>query len=345
PGISGGDLNAKLTTTMRVDVLFGGSGATLGSIVIQNGNQSQTVDLSGAVTVGDILNKINGCGLDVKATINANQTGIDVYNLASGVKMSIGETGDGTAELLGIRSFQDSTTLSSLNGGVGVRKDDSLVGKADFQITTRSGSQVDVNIDGAKTIADVLAAINNAAASAGVDVVASLSATGNGITITDNTTGTGTLSITSLNGSPVIDDLGLRKVDSAGTGQIVGDDVGMVRTDSVFTALYDLYDALTGGYSSPELEQRINQAAEKIKSYMNSSIEQRGMVGARSKAVSTRLTLMDDAISSSQILLSDAKDLDYIDAVTAFQQAQTALQGNLMTGARMLQMSLLNFLS
>ena len=61
-------------------------------------------------------------------------------------------------------------------------------------------------------------------------------------------------------------------------------------------------------------------------------------------AMITRLHRTEDAVLATKTLLSDLTDLDYTEAVTRFQQAQTALQANLLTGSRMLQISLMDFL-
>lgn len=341
-GVTGGDLQPKLTTTTPISSLFGGAGATLGSISIQNGNSTATVDLSGASTVGDVLNAITACGLSVEAKINDAGTGIDVVNRVSGARLSVGEAGGNTAQLLGIRSFYGGTTLSSLNDGDGVGNN---TGEADFRIVTRDGSRVDVNLDGAKTIDDVLNAINTAAATAGVSVTASLATTGNGIQLVDGTSGSETFRVVSLNASTAAEDLGILGTDSSGTGQILGTDVAAIQTDSVFTALFELYDALTATNPSNVQEAQITAAAEKIKGFMESATQLQGIVGARSQAMTTRKEMTEDAVVSTQALLSEVKDLDYTEAVTKFQAAQTALQGNLMTSSRMMQMSLLDFLS
>ncbi|HQE28257.1 MAG TPA: flagellar hook-associated protein FlgL, partial [Phycisphaerae bacterium] len=84
-GVVGQDLQPRLTTTTRIDSLFGGAGANLGSIRIQIGLNAETIDLSTAETIGDVLNMINGCGLSVRAEINAAGTGLNVINLVSGL--------------------------------------------------------------------------------------------------------------------------------------------------------------------------------------------------------------------------------------------------------------------
>jgi flagellar hook-associated protein 3 FlgL len=339
--VDGQDLKAKVTTTTRIDSLFGGTGASLGSITLQQGLVSKTIDLSGAETIGDVLNAINGSGQSVLAEINEAGNGLNVINRVSGLRMSIGEAGGDTADLLGIRSMRGDTTLSQLNDGRGVG---ALQGKADFNIVTRDGSSVEVSLDGATTIDGVLARINDAAAAAGVNVTASLATSGNGIQLVDGTIGAGTFQVVALNYSTAAQDLGILQADTAGTGTILGSDVNAVQVNSVFSALYQLYDALTATNPSHVQETQITRAAETIKTFMTRASQLQGTVGARSQAMTTRLHMTEDAVTSTRALLSDVKDLDYTEAITKFQQAQTALQGNLMTGSRTMQLSLMNFL-
>jgi flagellar hook-associated protein 3 FlgL len=339
--VAGLDLNARLTTTTRVDSLFGGAGANLGSIQIHSGLISKTVDLSGAQTIGDLLNRINGCGLSVLAEINAAGTGLNVVNSVSGVRMSISESGGNTAELLGLRSLHAGTRLDELNDGRGVGI---LPGMADFRIITRDGSSVEVDLEGARTIDDVLTKINTQAALADVNLVASTRQQGNGIRIVDGTVGAETLRIERMNYSNAAEDLGILQTDLQGTGELLGEDVNTVQADSVFSALYALHDALIATSPSHTQEQQITRAAETIRGFMSRASQLQGTVGARSQAMTTRLYMTEDAVTASRALLSEVKDLDYTEAITRFQQAQTALQGNLMTGPRMMQLTLMDFL-
>jgi flagellin-like hook-associated protein FlgL len=54
---------------------------------------------------------------------------------------------------------------------------------------------------------------------------------------------------------------------------------------------------------------------------------------------------MEDAAATTQIFLSQVRDLDYAEAVTRLQVAQTQLQANMQTGSILLNLSLLDFLS
>ncbi len=335
--ITGADLQPRLTLTTAIADLFGGAGASLGSIQIRSGATTQTVDLSGAATIQDVLNLINTSGTNVSASINAAGTGIDVVNLLSGVPMTIGEAGGNTADLLGIRSLYGGTLLSSLNGGQGVT---TMPGKDDFRIVASDGNSVDVNLDGALTVQDVLDRINAAAGAAGVPVSAVLTSTGNGIQIIDSTGGPGDLRVERLNLSPAIDGLGLSSASlSAGGSVLTASDTNLIRPDSVFTVLQDLYESLKRGDSAG-----ISDAGDRLGDFITQATRMQGIVGARAQAMGTRLDLTESAVLATQKLLSDIKDVDYTEAITKFQQAQTTLQANLMTGSRMLQLSLLDFI-
>jgi len=332
--IVGADLKPQVTAMTTIASLFSGAGAVLGNIRIANGSLSADIDLSTATTVQDILNKINAAGLEVQAQINDAGTGIDVINLASGLEMTIGEVAGTTADTLGIRSLYGGTLLSDLNQGRGVQI---LEGKDDLKITAKDGNAFTVNLDGSTTIQDVIDKINAAAGAAGVAITASLTTTGNGVSIVDGTGGGGSLAITRENMSYAIDGLGLDK--TTGGLEIVSDDTNGIVPDSVFSALHDLYEGLMH-----DDDILIGEAASKLETFARTASQLQGEVGSRSKAMHTRLEFTQDAVVSTQALLSQVKDLDYTEAITQFQQAQTALQANLMTGSRLMQMSLMDFI-
>jgi flagellar hook-associated protein 3 FlgL len=85
-------------------------------------------------------------------------------------------------------------------------------------------------------------------------------------------------------------------------------------------------------------------ASEDLDAHLVDFNRARGIVGARAAAMQDRLTHTEGAVFSTQELLSEVQDLDYTEAITRFQQAQTALQASLMTGSKLLNLSLLDFL-
>jgi flagellin-like hook-associated protein FlgL len=190
------------------------------------------------------------------------------------------------------------------------------------------------------TIADVLEAINTAAAGAGVAVTADLAATGNGIRLTDATGGAGSLSVSRANLSYAVDDLGLEKRQTPGETQLISDDVNGVQVNGVLGALYDLEAALRGNDS-----QGITIAAEALDARLADFNRVRGVVGARAAAMQDRLMQTENAVFATESFLSEVQDLDYSEAITKFQQAQMTLQATLLTGSQIANTSLLDFLA
>ena len=215
-----------------------------------------------------------------------------------------------------------------------------LDGEPDIRIEAKDGSVLGVNLDGAATLGDVVDLINQAATDAGVAVTAGFSNTANGLLISDSTGGTGSLSVTrSSLAAFAVDDLGLQMSVSDPETEILGVDVSRVRADNVFTILIDLERALLG-----DDERAVTDASQRLQESMDDVTRVHGAVGARAQSMRGRVTQTENAVVATQSLLSQIEDLDYTEAVTVFQQAQTALQANLLSGSQLLSLSLLDFL-
>ena len=335
--IEGQDLRARVTRlTLISDLALGDGIDTENGFTITNGPKSATIDLSAAETVQDIINAINGSELFVLARITEDGTGIEVFNQVSGVPLTIGENGGTTATDLGIRTFDESILLSDINFGRGVF---TIEGKDDFRITAKDGSPVDVNLDGATTIGDVIALINEAATDAGVSIEASLAATGNGIRIEDSTGGSGRLVVSPLNQSESAANLGLLQTIADTETELIGDDTNPIRTEGVLDALVDLENALRRDDT-----QGITLAAGRIPTFIKEVTGTHGVVGARSRAMRAKLQQMNDASQTTGIFLSEIRDLDYAEAITRLQSGVTQLQVSMQTSATLLNMSLMDFL-
>ncbi|RMF80435.1 MAG: hypothetical protein D6744_08245 [Planctomycetota bacterium] len=333
--VFGDDLDARLTPRTRIEDLQDGGGLSLTSgIRIRNGGRVADVDFSGVETVEDVLNRINQSDAGVMARISEDGKSIDVLNRISGADLRIEENGGQTASLLGIRSMQTATKIADLNDGVGVH----TVEGDDFQIVTRSGATIAIDLDDldlrTATLGDLIDHIN---AVAGGAVTAGLTSQGNGLVITDNTAGPGELRIEKLNVSPAIDMLGLN-VAAAG-GQITGTDVNPVRVDSVFTAMLELRDALAADDA-----RAITAAGERLNRTLDGMQEVQGRLAAKAKVMAARSERIADEVTSTQVLQSDVRDVDLTEALVRFQQVQTALQANLTTSSQILGLSLLDFL-
>ena len=330
------DVKARVTNLTPLAALRQGAGIdTAGGMTITNGEQVANVSFAGATTVEDLINRINDSGTHVRAEINAAGTGINLLNPVQGTQMRVAESGGTTAGDLGLRSFTPGTMLSDMNDGRGVR----TVAGADFRIAASNGAGFDVDLTvGAQTTAqDVIDAINAAATAAGVNVVAGFASSGNGITITDNTAGGGTLSAAPLNFSDALADLGLTAAASGNT--ITGADVAPVAATGIFADFAKLRAALQANDQAG-----ITAAAEGLEDDHARVVRVRGETGARVQELESRQGRLEDQNVASRTLLSDLEDTDFTTAITKFQNLQNSLQATLQTTAQTMNISLLDFL-
>jgi flagellin-like hook-associated protein FlgL len=169
----------------------GGSGVTFdkqSGLQIVNGGTTHVLSFADAQTVEDMLNTLNSSDAGVLAQINQNASGIDIRSRLSGADFMIGENGGTTASRLGLRTFTAETRLDDLNFAVGVADRTGT----DFTITLSDGTQIDVDVSGLETVGEVLDLINTLA---GSTLQARLALYGNGVELVDQTSGTGTLTV------------------------------------------------------------------------------------------------------------------------------------------------------
>ena len=348
---TGGDTQPKLLSRTRIADLEGLSGP-LGSIRLENGGNVQTIDLSGAETIGDLQNLIDSADLGIRLEVEQDGT-LSMFNEVSGTWMSVGEDGGDTATLLGLRSMGLDTPLSVFNDGDGVPirsgsvdPETGLPNSAadiDFTISLADGRSFEVDLAGIETVGDVLAALRTAAGAATppigpAEFTAELATTGNGIVLTDNSGGvTGTFTVTPANGSRAAQALGLLAPVSGNV--ISGEDRSMVAVESLFTHLKALENALLQNDN-----WSIERAAIDLQDDLDRLIGVRGAAGARGD----RLLLAKDRESELSImeasLLGEARDLDLTDAALQLTNLEQQLQATLAVTARMQQLTLLNWL-
>jgi flagellin-like hook-associated protein FlgL len=184
-------------------VTSGGGGEVLDTtsgLILTNGGQSVTLDISGAQTVEDLLNLVSGSELGLHAEINAAGDGINVRSRWSGADLTIGENGGTTATQLGLRTYRGDTRLADFNRGAGVETTSSLetldTSKLDsIRLFARNGVQIDVDLSTATSLADVVNLINSDSENNVVDpnpligtttITAQLAASGNSIDLVDS---------------------------------------------------------------------------------------------------------------------------------------------------------------
>jgi flagellar hook-associated protein 2 len=210
--ITGRSLLAGLQGVL-LSSLNGGQGlGSLGSLSITNHNGTTTsVNLAGKQTLQEVIGAINTAGAGVTAAVNQAGNGIQLTDTTGGTASKlIVANGDSstTAQALGLatgatgtsattvnsgdlhlRVISRNTTLASMNGGSGVAA-------GTMTITDSSGTMATLNVTSSMTtVGDVIDAINRL----GTKVRADLNATGDGISLTDNAGGTGSLIVSEGN--------------------------------------------------------------------------------------------------------------------------------------------------
>ena len=335
PSVVGQDLNPRLTPRTRLAQLLGGAGVDLSTgFTVRNGDKAVRFDFNGAQTIEDVLNALNHSDVRVWARIAGDGRRIEVQNRVSGTALSIEENGGLAATALGIRSLYSGTRVGGLNEGRGV----TTAAGDDFRISTADGTVIDVDLDDVDlangSFQDVIDLINQRGGGA---VTAGLNASGNGVTITDNTVGLDGFSITRLNVSPAIDWLGL---DVAATqNQLIGRDVNPIRVDGPFTGMLELRDAMLADNVA-----KAGFAGERLNRVLKGMQEVQGRLSAKAGDLLRRAERIEVETSAAEILRSDVRDTDMAETIVRFQQVQTALQANYAAAARSLGLSLLDFL-
>lgn len=173
------DLSGRLSPQTTLGVLNNGAGVAAGSIQITSrAGTSATIDLSGAHTIDDVLTAINTAGVGVTASL-----------VGGGFLLT--DSSGGGGEL----------TVAEVNGGTTARD----LGIAGASTTAALAGSTVYRVE---TLGDVLRSINGHVGNTGL-VTASISADGDHVVLTDQTSGGGALQVTALNGSRAADDLGL----------------------------------------------------------------------------------------------------------------------------------------
>lgn len=273
------------------------------------------------MTVEDLLNAVRLSGLDVEAAINSEGTGIAISPRISGLDFSIGENNGDNATQLGIRTLISQTLLADFNHGRGVPVDEGQT----LEITRRDGTDIEVDLSGSRTVQDVLDAIN--AVDPGV-LVASLNATGNGISLLDDDgVSTGPLSVTE---NVLATSLGLggEETGTDRTVPLIGQDANPRESGGVFNILARLEKALRGGD---------NQELSRLDSLLEREIDRfqlvRGEVGSRLQILDqVQNRVLDRALQIKQSLSVDF-DTDLTETITQVAQVQTALEASLRIAA------------
>ncbi len=179
------DLAPAVNLNTKLADLKSGIGVSSGAIKFSNGLETATIDLTGADTVGDVLERVNGnvklSGRNVSLSLNTNGTFSINYDDAAGGLLRIVDSGTGrTAADLGIAStvptpslpitgsnlspvLKLTTLLSQLNGGTGFDTTGGL------QIT-QGGKTYNIDLTNTTTLEDIFNKIEGSGAQVRADI-------------------------------------------------------------------------------------------------------------------------------------------------------------------------------
>jgi flagellin-like hook-associated protein FlgL len=320
------DLQPALDRSTPLVSLRQGQGIQPGSITITDrAGNTATVDLSQAVTVGDVIDTISAVsGVNVTATVNSTQSALIIVddNAAAVRNLTIADVdGTTTARDLGIAVDRPgsivgpplnplltaTTSLNLLYGGSGIH-----LGTIHI---TNGTQETDIDLSTAQTIGDVLLAINTSTA---------------GVQATFNTNGTA-LQVRSTNADTVA------VVTEGGGGQSAAA-LGLGGYDT-FNMLSLLQEALQKN-DRPALSALVTSLDEGV----HSVTALRTVVGVRTNTVSASAERQADFAMHLTSLLSATEDSDVAEVFTRLSQLNVGLQAALATSARILQSTLLDFL-
>jgi flagellin-like hook-associated protein FlgL len=220
-------------------------------------------------------------------------------------------------------------------------------------IVARDGTELWIDLTGAKTVQDVIDRINSHPRNnaGGTVVEARLATVGNGIELVDASVGGGSLSVRAAETSFAAQYLGFLaqgqtqsdpadiQVDGDGNEVLTSEDRHTLETDSVFNTLLRLRSALQDG-DVIEIGRSIERLDEDLERVTFAAAE----IGTRLQNLAVIDVRWQDEDVQLRAALSDDLDVDLVEAISNLTARQFAFEASLRTSASLLQISLLNFI-
>lgn len=332
----GVDLNPALSTITPLSELLGGDGVEPGFLRVTDSNGvAADLDLSGAKSVGDLLDGINNAGLAVTATLSADGNSILLTDSAGGSSFTVEDlNGSDLAQSLGLATtsttgemegvdlnpvLSESTPVALLLGGAGLAA-------GTWRLTSSNDAgQKNATIDPttANTVGDLLDLIEGAETEDGESLRLRARIEGN------------VLQIESIDLHTTIRLSDTTSPGSAGSLGIAGE--GKPR--DVFALLADAAEAVTS---------RDAEAMDTILADLSTAIDRtagmRGLYGARSRQVLDLKERITDEGVDLTIRLADLEDADIAQAALELNQSQAVYNASLAAGAYLYDRSLFDYI-
>jgi len=315
--ITGGRLLGGLKTSLLSNVNGGNGLGDLGEISLTDrSGANDTVDLSAAESLDDIITAINAASVDVTASYNSARNGIQLSDTSGATASNLivaNNDATNTADLLGIsfdesnetinsgvlnlQTVSENTKLSSLNGSAGVSNGSFIITDADGESGAINTSQI-----GIETIGDVISAINGLS----IGVKASINETGDGILLSDTIGNGEDISVRESGGGSTAADL-----------KLLGD-VNEVDINGQLTKVIDGSTALVIDIEADDTLEDIVDKVNDLSAGVNASIFSDG-----SGVTPFRLSIRSEVNGKQGELLVDSSDSPF--SFETLTRAQDAL--------------------
>ena len=323
-----GDLAPRLSATTALTEISHGNGWTMGTVMFTGSSGvEQSVDLSGAGNIGDVINLLNDAGLN--AAISTDGSHLTVTDPGGGPLTIRDVDGESTAASLGIVG----SSASGLVTGTDIRTApqwstnlasiESMMSAMPLGLIHLNMNEIDVTVDlsGSATLDDIRTAFETAVTAAGLPA---LSMELDGAAMNIISTSGETWSISNESGDSTADNLGLvgtgRPARLFGTLEALAD---ALRADDI-DGIRDAIGELDG------LEQHVLEIEIDIGSKQNMLEWMEGRLSERNYSLNSNLSRIRDA--------------DVIEVASGLTQAETAYQASLLVSSKLLQTNLFQYL-
>lgn len=335
------DLNPAVVTGTPLADLLRGHGVVLGQMRITDSDGAVgVVDFAGAVTVGDILARVNAAGTAVTASLTPAGDAIRLTDGGSGPSFTVEDWGGSiAASELGLAGTSDTgsmdgldldpklahwNTLAMLRGGAGIAPGILRISNG----TTADRREATLDLTGAVTVGDLAEAIAAARDGEGRPL---------GVTLAFTDGGAGVALRSGRGGTT----LTAGDVAGGGLGAALGI-AGSSDSGDVFSLLQSLADTLRAGEGDPE--GVLQRGLADLVTALDNVLSARAGIGVRLnrlERIESRLLDEELAIESD---LDTLESTDLAQGITDLTLASQSYEAALGIGGRILGPSLFDYL-
>lgn len=323
-----GDVAARLATTTSLSDLSLGEGWEMGTVFFTGSSGvEQSVDLSGAGTIGDVMDLLTTAGLTVGFTSDGR--GLEITDPGGGPLTIRDEVGENAATSLGIAGSSETGLITGTDirtapvWGSALVDIESLaaslpLGSIHLEM---NGTDLTIDLSGAATLDDIRTTFEAAVTGAGLPPL-SMELDGRAINIVSDTGETYT--ITNEPGDSTAVTLGID-----GTGQP--------------SRLFHTLESLAASLRADDVDG-IRTAIGELEAIERHIYKLEIDVGGRESLLEWSEGLISQRDYHLQSNLSQIRDADIIEVASSLTQAETAYQASLMVSSKMLSMNLFDFI-